>query len=100
MATAPRAFWRGELPAEETIIYTTPATGQAIVTDVIASNLSNVSAMISLKIAGVPALANIGIAPNGVLSLRLSQVLEPGDSISVQGNSATAYAHVSGVEVV
>lgn len=99
MATAPKNFWRGQLPEEDSIVYTTPSTGQAIITDIVATNLSATSALIGVKINGVPLLANVGIHPNGVFTIRISQVLEPNDSISVQGNSATAYAHISGVEV-
>jgi hypothetical protein len=99
MATAPRAFYRGQLPTEESIVYTTPSTGQAIITDIVATNMDTVSALIAVKINDVPLLANVGIHPNGVFTIRLSQVLEPNDTISVQGNSATAYAHISGVEV-
>ncbi|AFO10886.1 hypothetical protein D854_gp68 [Streptomyces phage R4] len=99
MATAPKNFWRGELPDLDTIIYTAPANGQAIITDIVATNVSASSALIAIKINGVPLLANVGIHPNGVFTLRISQVLEPNDSISIQGNAATAYAHISGVEV-
>ncbi|MDX3525070.1 hypothetical protein P1P75_01020 [Streptomyces sp. ID05-39B] len=99
MATAPRAFYRGQLPTEESIVYTTPSTGQAIITDIVATNMDTTSALIAVKINDVPLLANVGIHPNGVFTIRLSQVLEPNDTISVQGNSATAYAHISGVEV-
>ena len=99
MATAPKNFYRGELPAEETVVYTTPTNGQAIVTDIVATNIDSSSSLIAVKINGVPLLANIGVQPNGVFTIRVSQVLEPNDTISIQGNSATAYAHISGVEV-
>ncbi|ATI18722.1 hypothetical protein SEA_DAUDAU_21 [Streptomyces phage Daudau] len=99
MATAPKNFYRGQLPAEESIVYTTPTTGQAIITDIVATNIDTSSALIAVKINDTPLLANVGIQPNGVFTIRLSQVLEPNDTISIQGNSATAYAHISGVEV-
>ncbi|QOV06146.1 hypothetical protein KGG72_gp16 [Streptomyces phage Salutena] len=99
MATAPKAFWRGELPDAETVIYTVPSNGQAIITDIVATNMDETSAMLAVKINDVPLLANVGIHPNGVFTIRLSQVLEPNDSIKIQGNAATAYAHISGVEV-
>lgn len=99
MATAPKNFYRGQLPAEESIVYTTPTNGQAIITDIVASNIDTSSALIAVKINDVPLLANVGIQPNGVFTIRISQVLEPNDTISIQGNSATAYAHISGVEV-
>lgn len=99
MATAPKNFWRGELPDAETVIYTAPSSGQAIITDIVATNMDATSAMLAVKINDVPLLANVGIHPNGVFTIRLAQVLEPNDSIKIQGNSATAYAHISGVEV-
>jgi hypothetical protein len=99
VATAPKNFYRGELPDADTIVYTTPTNGQAIITDIVATNISGSSALIAVKINDIPLLANVGIQPNGVFTIRVSQVLEPNDTISVQGNSATAYAHISGVEV-
>lgn len=99
MATAPKNFWRGQLPAEESVVYTVPTNGQAIITDIIATNVDTSSALIAVKINDVPLLANVGVQPNGVFTIRISQVLEPNDTISIQGNSATAYAHISGVEV-
>lgn len=100
MATAPRNFWRGQLPQEETVIYTVPSTGQAIVTDIVATNMdSSNAAMIAVLVNDTPLLANVGVHPNGVFTIRLSQVLEPNDVLKIQGNSATAYAHISGVEV-
>ncbi|MFF8845494.1 hypothetical protein ACF08N_22670 [Streptomyces sp. NPDC015127] len=99
MATAPKNFWRGQLPAAETVIYTVPSNGQAIVTDIVATNVDTSSALIAVKINDTPLLANVGIHPNGVFTIRISQVLEPNDTIKIQGNTATAYAHISGVEV-
>lgn len=99
MATAPKAFYRGQLPETESVVYSTPSTGQSIITDIVATNIDSVSALIAVKINDIPLLANIGIQPNGVFTIRISQVLEPNDTISIQGNSATAYAHISGVEV-
>ncbi|WDS51737.1 hypothetical protein SEA_TRIUMPH_23 [Streptomyces phage Triumph] len=99
MATAPKNFWRGQLPAAETIVYTVPSNGQAIITDIVASNIDDASALLAVSVNDIPLLANIGIHPNGVFTLRLAQVLEPNDTIKIQGNAATAYAHISGVEV-
>ncbi|AXQ61078.1 hypothetical protein SEA_HANK144_22 [Streptomyces phage Hank144] len=99
MATAPKNFWRGQLPTAETVVYSAPSNGQAIVTDIVATNISTASALIAVKINDTPLLANVGIQPNGVFAIRISQVLEPNDTIKIQGNSATAYAHISGVEV-
>lgn len=81
------------------MIYSVPSTGQAIITDIVAANEDDESAMLAVAINDVPLLANVGIHPNGVFTVRLSQVLEPNDVIKIQGNSATAYAHISGVEV-
>lgn len=99
MATAPKNFWRGQLPTAETIVYTVPTNGQAIITDIIATNMDDTSALIAVSINDTPLLANVGIHPNGIFTIRISQVLEPNDTIKIQGNSATAYAHISGVEV-
>ncbi|GAB2329224.1 hypothetical protein [Streptomyces variabilis] len=82
-----------------TVVYTVPDDLTTVVTNVVAANPEAPPAMLTLRLAGVPALASVGIAPKGLLTLETSQVLNAGDTIEVQGNSVGGYVHISGAEV-
>ncbi|MEU7643359.1 hypothetical protein [Streptomyces huasconensis] len=101
MAHTPKAFYRATLPTAMTAVYTVPASGVAVVTNIVATNPSSTaSASVTVRIGGVPLLSGVGLAPSGVLTLDLRQVLTPGDIIEVQGTGSQAHTHISGVEVV
>ncbi|MEU9126576.1 hypothetical protein AB0D08_00410 [Kitasatospora sp. NPDC048540] len=100
MAATPKNFYRGALPAAMTSVYTVPAGASAIVTNIVATNPGASAASVGVKIGGIYVLANTGIAAGGVLTVELSQVLNAGDQIEVQGNAMAAPTHISGVEVV
>jgi hypothetical protein len=100
VAATPKNFYRDELPASMTVAYTVPEGRQAVVTNIVATNNGTSSASVAVKLGGVYALANVGIAAKGVLTVEMSQVLEAGDTIEVQGNAQAAATHISGVEVV
>ncbi|MFI1799861.1 hypothetical protein ACH427_21250 [Streptomyces sp. NPDC020379] len=101
MAHTPKAFFRAALPTGLTTVYTVPASGVAVVTNIVAANPSSTaSAGITVRIGGVPLLSGVGIAPSGVLTLDIRQVLTARDTIEVQGTGTQAHMHISGVEVV
>jgi len=83
-----------------TTVYTVPDGGKAIVTNIVASYAGTVSAALTVRLAGLPVINAVGIQPSGVLTLDISQVLEEGDTIQVQGNANACSVHISGVEVV
>ncbi|MFJ6183772.1 hypothetical protein [Streptomyces sp. NPDC092295] len=99
MATAPKNFYRGDLPTALTTVYTVPAGAKAIVTNIVATNNGPSTASVAVKVGGTFLIPNAGIATKGVLTLECSQVLDEGDSIQVQGNAVPAATHISGVEV-
>ena len=100
MATTPKVLYRGALPTSLTTVYTVPAGATAIVTNIVATNPGASPASVGVKIGGIYILANVGIAAGGVLTVEMSQVLNAGDTIQVQGNAMAAPVHISGVEVV
>lgn len=101
MAHTPKAFFRAALPAALTTAYTVPASGVAVVTNIVAANPSSTtSASITVRLGGVPLLSGVGIAPSGVLTLDIRQALTAGNTIEVQGSGTQAHAHISGVEVI
>ncbi|MEU0739264.1 hypothetical protein [Streptomyces sp. NPDC006134] len=99
MAATPRTLYRGAIPADSTAVYTVPKNLTTVVTNVVATNPASSAAALSLSLAGTPALAKVGIAPTGLLTLETSQVLTAGESIELQGNSVGGFVHISGVEV-
>ncbi|MCS0601095.1 hypothetical protein NX794_07600 [Streptomyces sp. LP11] len=99
MAT-PFNFYRGSAPAGLTPVYTVPDSTTAIVTNVVAANPGDQAGSVTVQISGVDVLPRVGIAPQGVLTLEINQVLTTGDEIEVQGSGSTCALHISGVEVV
>jgi hypothetical protein len=99
VAATPKPLFRGNLPPAATAVYTVPDSLTAIVTNVIATNPATSPAAITLRLGGVPLLASVGIAPKGLLTLDLAQVLPAGQVIEVQGNAIGGHVHISGVEV-
>ncbi|MEU3045812.1 hypothetical protein ABZ705_04625 [Streptomyces sp. NPDC006984] len=99
MAVTPKTLYRGAIPTGLTVAYTVPDRLTTVVTNVVATNPGTSPAMLTLRLAGVPALASVGIAPKGLLTLETSQVIDAGDTIEIQGNSVGGYVHISGAEV-
>ncbi|KPC89310.1 hypothetical protein ADL35_02410 [Streptomyces sp. NRRL WC-3753] len=99
MAT-PINFFRGDAPYALTVAYTVPESNTAIVTNIVAANPGTAAGSVTVKLGGVPILPTVGIAPQGVLTLEINQVLAEGEVIEVQGSGSTCTLHVSGVEVV
>ncbi|PCG86351.1 hypothetical protein CIB93_08950 [Streptomyces sp. WZ.A104] len=99
MAVTPKTLFRGAIPAAMTVAYTVPDNLTTVITNVVATNPGTSAAMLTLRLAGVPALASVGIAPKGLLTLETSQVLNAGDTIEIQGNAVGGYVHISGAEV-
>ncbi|GGU77234.1 hypothetical protein GCM10010211_48940 [Streptomyces albospinus] len=89
------------MPTAMSTAYTVPNAGLAVVTNIVATNPSpTASASVTVRLGGVPLLSGVGIAPSGVLTLDLRQVLTSGDTIEIQGSGAQAHTHISGVEVI
>ncbi|MER5632171.1 hypothetical protein [Streptomyces nitrosporeus] len=82
-----------------TVVYAVPENLTTVVTNIVATNPAASAAMLSLSLAGTPALASVGIAPKGLLTLETSQVLMSGETIEIQGNAVGGYVHIGGVEV-
>ncbi|MFE0964054.1 MULTISPECIES: hypothetical protein [Streptomyces] len=99
MAT-PLKFFRGDAPYALTVAYTVPESNTAIVTNIVAANPGTAAGSVTVRLGGVPILSTVGIAPQGVLTLEINQVLAEGEQIEVQGSGSTCALHISGVEVV
>lgn len=94
------AFFRGSAPTTLTTIYTVPAGGVGIVTNIVATNPGVVVGSVTVKLDGVDLLPAVGIAAKGVLTLEVNQPLTAAKAIQVQGSGSACTLHVSGVEVV
>lgn len=100
LPSTPKAFYRGTAPTATTTVYTVPSAGLAVVTNLVASNPGNESSSITVRLAGVPLLSSVGIAPHGgLLTLDVRQVIAAGDTIDIQGTGALAHVHISGAEI-
>ncbi|MEU5427610.1 hypothetical protein AB0H73_18675 [Streptomyces olivoreticuli] len=68
-------------------------------TNIVATNPQSTSASVTVNLGGTPLLSSVGIAPFGVLTLDVRQVLTAGEAISVRGSGARAHIHISGAEI-
>ncbi|MEV7282598.1 hypothetical protein [Streptomyces sp. NPDC093111] len=101
LPSTPKALYRGSVPAIWTDVYTTPASGQAIVTNIVATNPDPATAAsVTVHLGDTALLPGLGIPPSGVLTFDVRQVLKAGELINVRGSGAIAHLHISGVEVV
>lgn len=84
---------------DSTIVYTVPAAGLAVVTNIVATNPSSTTAGVTVSLGGTPLISGVGIAPSSVLTLDVRQVLNAGEPITVRGAGAIAHIHISGAEM-
>ncbi|MFD7259314.1 hypothetical protein [Streptomyces sp. NPDC059874] len=98
-STRAKAFSRGVAPTAQTTVYTVPAEGQAIVTNIVCTNTTSAAIGITVKLDSFSILSSVGVAPHGVVALDITQPIEAGDTIQVQASADNLVVHISGVEV-
>lgn len=88
------------LTAADTLVYTTPGSGQAVVTNVVLTNTTGAAILATVKLATVDVLSGISIAANGVFAFDLRQVLDANETITASATAVGLRLHVSGMEVL
>jgi hypothetical protein len=86
MANTPKRLSRGNTSTTLTTVYTVPSSTTTIVTNMIQLN-------------GLAIIPNTSLPGNGIFTLDISQVMDAGDTVKVQGNTTTCQYFISGVEV-
>lgn len=99
MANNVKKLARGSVALTDTAVYTTPGTGQAVVTNIVLTNTTGTAITATVKLATVDILSGISIAANGVFSFDLRQVLEANNTMSAAASAVGLNIHASGMEI-
>jgi hypothetical protein len=90
---------RGSVATTEATVYTTPGSGQAVVTNVVLTNTTGAAITATVKLATVEVVAGVSIAANGVFAFDLRQVLDSSETIAASASAVGLRLHISGMEV-
>ncbi len=99
MANSVKKLARGSVATTEATVYTTPGSGQAVVTNIVLTNTTGAAITATVKLATVEVLAGVSIAANGVFAFDLRQVLDANEVIAAVASAAGLKLHISGMEV-
>jgi hypothetical protein len=90
---------RGSVATTEATVYTTPGSGQAVVTNIVLTNTTGAAITATVKLATVEVVAGVSIAANGVFAFDLRQVLDSSEAIAASASAVGLRLHISGMEV-
>lgn len=99
MANTPKRLSRGTTTTTLTSIYTVPSNTTTIVTNIVVANSGTSAATILLQLNGLAIIPNTALPGNGIFTLDISQVMDAGDTVKIQGSTTTCSYFISGVEV-
>ena len=99
MANNVKKLARGSVATTDTTVYTTPGSGQAVVTNIVLTNTTGAAITATVKLATVEVLAAVSIAANGVFAFDLRQVLDASEVIAASASATGLRLHISGMEV-
>jgi hypothetical protein len=99
MANKPTRLSRGSTTTTLTTVYTVPSNTTTIVTNIVVANSGTTAATILLQLNGLAIIPNIPLPGNGIFTLDISQVMDAGDTVKIQGSTTTCSYFISGVEV-
>ena len=100
MSVTSKVLFRGAATTNTaTVLYTTPANTQAIVTNIVVSNTTATEKTFSLFLDGVAVNLAAPIAGNSSAYIDLKQVLEATDAITGGVSATGVNFHISGVEL-
>jgi hypothetical protein len=99
MANTPKRLSRGSTSTTLTSVYTVPTSTTTIVTNLVVTNSGASAATILIQLAGLSIIPNTSLPANGIFTLDISQVMDAGDTVKVQGSTTTCAYFISGVEV-
>lgn len=100
MPVTSRVLFRGAATTNTaTVLYTTPANTQAVVTNILVSNISTTDRTFSLFLNGVAINLNSAIPANSSAFIDLKQVLNATNTITGGVSATGVNFHISGVEI-
>jgi hypothetical protein len=99
MANNIKKIYRGAVATSEGTLFTTGATSQVVVTNILLTNTTSTAVTATVKFGGVEVLAGVSVSANGVLAIDIRQALDANEVIAAFASAAGVKAHISGMEV-
>ncbi|WJN62565.1 hypothetical protein [Streptomyces phage phiScoe1] len=99
MANTPKRLSRGNTSTTLTNVYSVPTGATTIVTNIVVANSGTSAATVLIQLNGLAIVPNVSVPGNGLFTLDISQVMDAGNTVHVQGSSTTCTYFISGVEV-
>ena len=102
MAVTPVTFFRGAASTTSTTLYTGPATGTYIITNIAITNTASSAATATITIDGTAYVSGISIAANSTTAIDLKQpVVSTGTAKLIAGfaSATTVNFHIVGVTI-
>ena len=100
MATnAPKVLYRNAVPTSTTTLYTAPALGSAVVTNIVLSNTSSSPVNVTVNLDTIAIVPNIAIAAGGIYTMDIRQALNANGTLSAIASATGLNIHASGMEI-
>ena len=101
MPTTSKTLFRGAATTNTaTVLYTTPSSTTAVVTNIIITNTSATGQTFTLAFAGTNLATTVTVASYDSTVIDLKQVLTTTQTITGGASSVSVNFHISGVEIV
>lgn len=100
MATLPKKLYVGTPGTTSATFYTTPASTNTILKNIVLTNTTATAAIVTINVAGKAIVSGYTVQPNDTVVIDLSLVLNATDTITgVQTTASAVNVFLSGVEV-
>lgn len=100
MATLPKKLYVGTPSTTSATLYTTPASTNTILKNIVLTNTTAAASIVTIGVAGKNIVSGYAVAANDTVVIDLSIVLNAADTITgVQTTASAVNVFLSGVEV-
>lgn len=94
-----KKIYRGNVGTSESTLFTTGATAQVVVTNILLTNTTSTALTATIKFGTTEVLSGVSVSANGALALDIRQALDSLETISASASAVGVRAHISGMEV-
>jgi hypothetical protein len=100
MATTPKVLYRGAAATSSATLYTTPASTNTIITEIIAANTAGTAGTITVSLNGTVIVPATAIAANTTVIFNINEVLPTTQILAGFASATTINFSISGIEIV
>ena len=100
MATTPKVLYRGAAATSSATLYTTPASTNTIITEIIAANTAGTAGTITVSLNGTVIVPAAAIAANTTVIFNMNEVLPTTQILAGFASATTINFSISGIEIV